>query len=306
MLKTSFTNPIIPYSEKGNTSDPFVVRYNGAYYHCYSNREGVFIAKSDTLWELDKNPAVKVYDCKKEGALSHWYAPELHFINGAWYIYASPDYGGNAHTMTVLACQAEDPLGGAYEFKGQMQGLENIWSIDGTPFYYKDEWWFCWTDCSQVYLAKMNGPCGIENEKIVLTRPEYEFEKHGSPVNEGAAALMRNGKLFLVYSASDSRDDGYCLGLLEFLGDSAEEMLQKDKWYKHTSAVFKKTEYAFGPGHCSFTKVFSNGQDEDYIVYHANVQSGTGWNGRSVWVQKFTFDENGRPVFGTPQKNCVI
>jgi hypothetical protein len=22
--------------------------------------------------------------------------------------------------------------------------------------------------------------------------------------------------------------------------------------------------------------------------------------------EKFTFDENGRPVFGTPQKNCVI
>ena len=54
MLKKSYTNPIVPYSEKRNTSDPFVVRHNEAYYHCYSNREGIFITKSDTLWELDK------------------------------------------------------------------------------------------------------------------------------------------------------------------------------------------------------------------------------------------------------------
>lgn len=304
-MRKSYSNPIIPYSEKRNTSDPFVVRHNGFYYHCYANREGVFIAKSKTLWGLDNdsNP-VKVYDCQKQGALQHWYAPELHFIDGVWYIYGAPDYGDNLHVMTVLSRKDDNPLG-VYALEGQMHGLENVWSIDGTPFYYQNRWWFCWTDCWQMYLAQMDNPIGVVGEKLILTKPEYDFEKQGSPVNEGAAALVHKGKLFIVYSASDSKDDGYCLGLLEFLGDSAEDMLRKEKWYKYTSAVFEKTQDVFGPGHCSFTKVNVDGVDEDYIVYHANEKSGTGWNGRSVWTQKFVFDKNGRPLFGKPQRECM-
>ena len=303
MLQKCYTNPIIPHSKKENTSDPFVVRYNGSYYHCYANEEGVFITKSDTLWDIGAYAPVKVYDSPKQGALQRWYAPELHFIDGVWYIYGAPDYGNNFHTMTVLACEGDDPMG-EYVCKGQMRSLENVWSIDGTPFYYKDTWWFSWTNCYQLFLAKMDGPCGIVGERLVLSCPEYDFEKNGSPVNEGAAALVHKGKLFIVYSASDSRDDGYCLGLLEFLGNSAEEMLKKEKWNKYTSAVFEKTQDVFGPGHCSFTKVNVDGVDEDYIVYHANVESGTGWHGRSVWTQKFGFDECGRPVFGKPQREC--
>lgn len=305
MKRVQYSNPIIPNSEKRNTSDPFVVRHNGVYYHCYSNREGVFITKSDTLWDIGKNPSVMVYDCKKEGALLHWYAPELHFIDGAWYIYAAPDYGNNLHVMTVLKCDGMDPLG-KYAVIGQMRGLENIWSIDGTPFYYQNEWWFSWTNCFELYLSKMNGPCGIVSEKLVLTKPEYDFEKQGSPVNEGSAAIVRGEKLFIIYSASDSKSEDYCLGLLEFLGDTSDDMLCKEKWYKYKEPVFQKTETILGPGHCSFTKVEIDGVDEDYIVYHANENLEAGWDGRSVWTQKFVFDEQGRPIFGKPKKECRI
>jgi GH43 family beta-xylosidase len=305
MLEKSYTNPIIPCTEKRNTSDPFVARYKGAYYHCFANTEGVFITKSDTLWGIGNYPAVKVYDSMQAGALQEWYAPELHFIDGTWYIYGSPDYGGGVHVMSVLACEGEDPMG-RYELKGQMSGLENTWSIDGTPFFFKGKWWFSWSNCGCVYLAKLNSPTSIGSEWLVLTRPEYDFEKQGSPVNEGSAPIVRDEKLFMVYSASDSKVDGYCLGLLEFLGDSAEDMLKEEKWLKSDKPVFERTNEAFGPGHCSFVKVENEGVEEDYIVYHANVESGTGWDGRSVWVQKFTFDERGKPVFGKPQKTCKI
>ena len=106
----------------------------------------------------------------------------------------------------------------------------------------------------------------------------------------------------MVYSASDSKDDGYCLGVLEFTGNSADDMLDESKWKKFPRAVFERTDDVFGPGHCSFTKVFNGDREEDYVVYHANEQSGTGWNGRSVWVQRFSFDEKGFPVFGKPER----
>ena len=304
-MERVFSNPIIPLTEKSNTSDPFVVRYKDAYYHCYANHDGVYIAKSSTLWDIGSGEALMVYDYKQEGALKNWFAPELHYINGTWYIYGAPDCGNGIHVMCVLKCNGEDPMG-TYCCEGQMRGLENIWSIDGTAFFYKENWWFSWTDCSQIFLTKLEDPLTIGKERVVLTRPEYDFEKHGSPVNEGSAVIIRNDKLFIVYSASDSRDDGYCLGLLEFLGNSSEEMLQANKWKKTPHSIFEQTDGIYGPGHCSFTKVEKDGVDEDYIVYHANLQSGSGWNGRSVWTQKFTFDENDKPVFGVPKKHCVI
>lgn len=296
-----YVNPIIPYSEKRNTSDPFVVLHGGKYYHCYANEEGVFLSSSERLWEIGLAPARKIYDSQKEGALQNWYAPELHFINGAWYVYAAPDYGDNLHVMTVLARYDDDPMGD-YTLVGAVKGLENEWSIDGTPFFYQGKRWFSWTNCSEIYLAEMRSPTELCEKRIVLSCPEYAFEKCGSAVNEGSAALIKDGKLYLVYSASDSRDDGYCLGLLEFLGSTAEEMLDERKWRKRPYPVFEGTDEVFGPGHCSFTKVTEDGVEKDYIVYHANVQSGTGWNGRSVWIQEFCFDENGFPVFGKPEK----
>ena len=80
----------------------------------------------------------------------------------------------------------------------------------------------------------------------------------------------------------------------------------KEKWYKYKEPVFQKTETILGPGHCSFTKVEIDGVDEDYIVYHANENLEAGWDGRSVWTQKFVFDEQGRPIFGKPKKECRI
>ncbi|MBE7012128.1 MAG: hypothetical protein E7415_05595 [Ruminococcaceae bacterium] len=61
----------------------------------------------------------------------------------------------------------------------------------------------------------------------------------------------------------------------------------------------------FGPGHCSFTTVTENCVEEDYIVYHANLESGSGWYGRNVWVQKFSWDDKDMPIFGKPSRNII-
>lgn len=38
------------------------------------------------------------------------------------------------------------------------------------------------------------------------------------------------------------------------------------------------------------------------VKYHANLESGSGWYGRSVWIQPFTWDDEDYPVFGKPHK----
>ena len=111
---------------------------------------------------------------------------------------------------------------------------------------------------------------------------------------EGPQVLKREGKIFVVYSASGSWTVDYCLGLLEFKGD---DLLNPSNWRKHGCAL-RSTDQVWGLGHCSFVK--SPDGTEDWIVYHAKSKRKKGWNDRNVRAQKFTWSAEGLPDFGTP------
>ncbi len=294
----NYQNPIIPNSAANNTSDPYVIRHNGKYYHCYSTENAVCISESDSLFGIGGGKVHTVYDCEKEGALKEWYAPELHKIGDAWYIYAAPDHGANMHVMTALAHKGDGPVG-EYEYMGKVSGIEQRWQIDGTVLYHGGELYYVWTTCRKLYMAKMSDPLSVTGRVCELSEPSLAFETKVGLVMEGPAVLYRNGKIHIVYSANDSKYDEYCLGILTF--DGSGDILDRENWKKTDRAVFEKTDKIFGPGHCSFTTVTEGENEVDYIVYHANLTSGTGWTGRSVFTQPFTWDENDFPVFGKPE-----
>lgn len=293
-----YKNPIILNSAEGNTSDPYVIKHNELYYHCYSNEKGIFVSESETVWDIGSGRKKLVYSIESPEELKAWYAPELHYINGKWYIYVAPDYGDDLHVMTVLECDGETPMA---EFKnlGMIKGLENEWSIDGTVFQYNERLYFIWATGFEMQMSEMLDPCTLTGKRITITKPEYDFEKVWGEITEGPAVLKRGDKIHIVYSASDSQCDDYCLGLLTC--QNGCDILDIANWKKATAPVFKKTSKILGPGHCSFTTVRENGEDVNYIVYHANLESGTGWRGRSVFAQAFSFDENDMPIFGEPQ-----
>ena len=124
-------------------------------------------------------------------------------------------------------------------------------------------------------------------DATVIAVPQYEWEygvdvydengdvntySHTSAninVNEGPAILQRNGKVFIVYSAS-SCDEAYCLGMLT--ADQNADLCDMASWKKSETPVFTTSvgNCVYGPGHCSFTKY--NGYD--VIVYHARQYPG--------------------------------
>jgi hypothetical protein len=55
---------------------------------------------------------------------------------------------------------------------------------------------------------------------------------------------------------------------------------------------------SFGPGHNTF--VTSPDGTQDWIVYHAIDSSGGGWPRRSVRAQRFGWNADDTPDFGTP------
>ena len=63
-------------------------------------------------------------------------------------------------------------------------------------------------------------------------------------------------------------------------------------WEKSKEPILKRDRVANGPGHCSVATAPDGSQ---WIIYHANLpKAPVGWEGRSVWIQKLEFDDDGK------------
>lgn len=184
----NYKNPIIPYTVYGHTADPYVLRRKDKYYHCYMKDDGVYISVADKLCDIGMGTETKIYDAPTHGKNSLWFAPELHNINGKWYVYAAPQIDEeDTHCMCVLEYEGDTPVG-QYKNMGMVHGLENSWCIDGTVMEFEGKLYFIWTTCKEIYMAQMESPTSICGKIIALTHPEYEFEtKTEVLVNEGPA-----------------------------------------------------------------------------------------------------------------------
>lgn len=65
-------------------------------------------------------------------------------------------------------------------------------------------------------------------------------------VNEAAAPLYHDGRVWLTYSASQCASPSYQLGLLEY--DGVSDPLDAEAWTK-TGPVFSSSEGNYGTGH---------------------------------------------------------
>src|SRR5690606_14654307 len=124
------------------------------------------------------------------------------------------------HRMYVLESEGEDAFG-PYSNKGQITDSTNKWAIDGTVLRGVDgQLYFIWSGWEgdtnvrqKLYIAPMSNPWTISGERVEISRPEHEWETIGEPhVNEGPVALVKGDRVYVIYSASGSWTDDYCLG----------------------------------------------------------------------------------------------
>jgi GH43 family beta-xylosidase len=120
------------------------------------------------------------------------------------------------------------------------------------------------------------------------------------PINEGPAILKRSGRIFVIYSASTTWSEDYCLGMLT--ADENADLMDAASWTKSPAPVFRKCaeNRVMAPGHNSFCAA----EDGDWIVYHAI--DGPGGEGdlntskRSPRIQRVNWGADGAPDFGVP------
>ena len=283
--------------------DPFVTQKSGYYYYCYSHEGSIWINKHQKLQNAVQLTGIKIWTPEPSEAFSKdiW-APELHFLQGKWYIYFAADDGKNKnHRMFVLESETDDPMG-KYSFIGKITDSPGKWAIDGTVLEKSGMLYFIWSGWEgdenvqqNLYIAKMKDPKTISGKRVLISKPEFDWEKIGRPlVNEGPQILKNQKNIFIIYSASGSWTDNYCLGQLKLIGDNP---LNPEMWGKNPFPVFSSTENVFSPGHASFVK--SPDGKEEWIVYHSARKKGAGWD-RDLNIKKFIWDRDGNPIFGFP------
>lgn len=313
-VSETFTNPLLPTG-----ADPFSFYKDGFYYYMHTMGNKLVLWKTPNLAQLSQSEKITIFDPPPNLPYSKGiWAPEIHFIDGAWYVYFAADDGQNKnHRMYVLENRSGNPMNQEWKLKGKLADKSDKWAIDGNLFKYNKQLYFIWSGWEgeengrqNIYIASMSNPYTISSERVLISTPEYPWELFGTlknpvdpphvAVNEGPQSLFNGKKCFIVYSASGCWTDHYTLGLLQLTGKNP---LDPTAWKKHPEPVFKSDPEngVYATGHNSFF-TSPNGK-ENWILYHANDLPGQGCGKyRSPRAQQFRWNKDGTPDFGKPIK----
>lgn len=281
MIKGDFmeqiNNPIVV-----QRADPFIFKDGESYYFTgsYPKYDRIILRRAQSLNALNEAEEHVVWTKDLQGEKSELiWAPEIHKINGNWYIYyaAAPndqiDDDTFNHRMFVLENSDVNPFSDNWIDKGKIDTGWETFALDATVFELNESLYYVWAQQdlmipghSNIYISEMANPWTLKGKSTMLTIPEYDWECKGFLVNEGPAVLIKEQRIFLTYSASATGID-YCMGMLVASIDS--DLLNANSWQKMESPVFTSDieQGQYGPGHNSFTKSKDNIQD--VLVYHA-------------------------------------
>lgn len=304
----SFTNPLLP-----SGPDPWIVRHEDTYYYMHTLGDRLSIRATKDVSRLAEAPETVVWTPPVDGvnAQSIW-APELHRIDGKWYLYytaAASGHDDDAHRgVFVLENASDDPLTGRWVDRGMLKAAHR--GIDGTTFAYRGQRYFVYSPYvgsdSVLAIVKMANPWTLAGPETIIARPDQEWERQGGrQILEGPEFLAGpKGDLFLTYSGSACWSDGYAIGLLSAAKGS--DPLDARAWRKSSRPVIATAaaQGVYAPGHNGFFTSPSGG--ETWIVYHANPGPGLKCTGRrSPRIQRVDWSVEGRPVFPIPTAGIV-
>ncbi|MCY1145403.1 family 43 glycosylhydrolase [Actinoplanes sp. Pm04-4] len=297
----TFTNPL-----KAQGPDPWLTYHNGNYYLATTTwNRTITMRKATTLAGLATATDQVIFNLTRPNGAGTMWAPEFHLINGRWYFYytaGQEPYNLGTQRIHVLESSGADPMG-PYAFKADLLDptADNTWELDPSILQLNGKLYLLGTyyNGSQPnFIRELSNPWTAAGSRRVLSTPSYNWETVGGAVNEGAEVLQRNGKTFIIFSASHCSTPDYKLGMLTYNGG---DPLNSSSWVKSSTPVFQRNNAAgvYGPGHNGFFK--SPDGTEDWIVYHATTNpNGNCDLNRSTRAQKFTWNADGTPNFGAP------
>lgn len=284
----NYPNPFIPeradpYITKGSDGFYYFTASYPAFHDEFHGYDRVVLRRSETVEGLISAEEVTIWKAHKEGVMAkHIWAPEIHEIGGKWYIFFAAGDSDNKWNIRpyVLQCDGNDPINDRWTERGKVQAIEDDkvsfegFSLDMTYFEHKGKHYLIWAQSvgdSSLFMAEINPDCPwkLTSMPILLSKPEYDWEKVRFRVNEGASVLKGDDKIFIFFSASGTGAE-YCMGYL--WTDNDADLMNVASWNKRTTPVLSTKDLVgeAGPGHNSFV------YDEEgtlLLVYHARPES---------------------------------
>jgi GH43 family beta-xylosidase len=114
---TTFTNPLLPVGP-----DPWVEYKDGFYYYMNTTATNLTLWKTRSMADLKSAEKKVVWTPPASGPYSRdiW-APEIHFLDGKWYIYFAADgFDNQTHRIWVVENPSPDPFRGEFTLKGKV------------------------------------------------------------------------------------------------------------------------------------------------------------------------------------------
>lgn len=299
-------------------ADPYIYKHTDGWYYFTASvpeYDKIILRRGRSIEELKDAKEYTIWNKHEAGPMSiHIWAPEIHFLDDKWYIYFAAGDKDDIWNIRpyVLECTEANPIEGIWVEKGKMQRADNDhlsfedFSLDATVFENQGKLYYVWAEkvgvgkkTSNLYIAEMESPYKLKTAQILLTTPDYDWERVDFWVNEGPAIIKHDGKIFLTYSAS-ATGACYCVGML--VADEKDDLLDPRVWNKSKQPVLCTDEEKgiYGPGHNSFTK--SEDGSDDLMIYHARQYKEIVGDplydpNRHTMVMKVKWQEDGMPCF---------
>jgi len=296
--------------------DPFVT-YDGVtgyYYLLYTRGKEVRIYRSRHIATIMNDESLKVFGVPEHGVYGCIWAPEMHKIDGRWYIYtcgATEPSGRERRRLFVLRSKSEDPFDG-FEFAGFPD--PGLAAIDPTVFVADDGTIYMSYAAenrgNRIHIRRMSSPTEFDGGSVMICEAEHEWEKvppyvGDSTIVEGPFFVRSpdRSRLFILYSANGCWSDQYRLGVLEYTGG---EMVSKEGWKKYPDFIFGSGNGTFGPGHMSF--FLSPDKSQTWMAYHSMHESNVNvrWAPRYLHFQELKFTDDGFPANSEPLPMNVL
>lgn len=301
--------------------DPVLTEWEGKYYFLGTNdweTNNFEIRSADTIEGLFNGNEQRAKILTDEGKkFSTFWAPEFHVINGKMYIFCAltPGEGWNPQAHVMELKEGGDMLNPDdwYEPRacvfpdGRVLGTDPLGTgksgigIDMNYFEANGKGYVSWSyrtfwgedSGSMILLAEtdLDKPWQLLSEPILLTRPEYGWENvDKTDNNEGPNTVVRDGKVYIVYSAGNAGGDSYALGMLT--ADENADLLDINSWEKSKYPVLASdfVEGEIGCGHHSF---YFGGDGNTYILYHGHKTFGN--SERIDGMRRVQYLADGRP-----------
>ncbi|MFW2512146.1 immunoglobulin-like domain-containing protein [Demequina sp. SO4-13] len=296
----------------------------------------VVLRSAETLEGLNAaaaNEATIWHEEDHAGFNAYVWAPELAKIGDDWYIlfttsrntsvwdkqpallkYTGGEFAGDG----PLLAENWETVGYIEPTATDSTAFSGNFALDMTHFEHNGTDYMVWADKFALSTMRMasvdtDNPLQLTSDSILITEPEHAWEiesESGTPVNEGAAVLKHDGKIFISFSSS-AVNASYNISFL--WADEDADLLDPASWHKAQYPYFGTGDVAgmYGMGHNSFTvDEFGN----PVIVYHArstadtDLPAGSATDGglfdprRNAHAKLVHFNSNGMPILDMSQE----